>query len=362
MAYITNYNFNRITKGFEAPKGKDYKFDDPIIWTAPNGKTIDQSNPTALFARWEVNDLLVYKSFCKNTEKAIYKYHRIEKPHDSYRYVQPERSPSYHNNCDCERLHAEFERIRIPDEIIDQVIEKIIEKLKRQIEGGVDSPQEVIEKIKELEKTKESHKWQVRGGSDLPQEVIEKIKEFRKWWKENESLRLTKPDAFVFKLNLVFGTHIHSFEVETKSNSGFAEFDNASVEIINDNIYHQLDDLFSWAKEDKKRTDIFIRFAYLSYIGNNPNKPIMYNPTQYSEEDIKKVLRYVHSRKMDIIKELKNLYLKTYNPELKFDRKLLDVLGFEPCAMCYNTIIIYNENLIDEQISLLRVHQMRNVL
>ena len=312
MAYITNYNFNRITKGFEAPQGKDYKFDDPIIWTAPNGKTIDQSNPTALFARWEVNDLLVYKSFCKNTEKAIYKYHRIEKPHDSYRYVQPERSPSYHNNCDCERLHAEFERIRIPDEIFDQ--------------------------------------------------GIEKIKEFRKWWKENESLRLTKPDAFVFKLNLAFGTDIHSFEVETKSNSGFAEFDNASVEIINDNIYHQLDDLFSWAKEDKKRTDIFIRFAYLSYIGNNPNKPIMYNPTQYSEEDIKKVLRYVHSRKMDIIKELKNLYLKTYNPELKFDRKLLDVLGFEPCAMCYNTNIIYNENLIDEQISLLRVHQMRNVL
>ena len=290
MAYITNYNFNRITKGFEAPQGKDYKFDDPIIWTAPNGKTIDQSNPTALFARWEVNDLLVYKSFCKNTEKAIYKYHRIEKPHDSYRYVQPERSPSYHNNCDCERLHAEFERIRIPDEIFDQ--------------------------------------------------GIEKIKEFRKWWKENESLRLTKPDSFVFKLNLAFGTDIHSFEVETKSNSGFAEFDNASVEIINDNIYHQLDDLFSWAKEDKKRTDIFIRFAYLSYIGNNPNKPIMYNPTQYSEEDIKKVLRYVHSRKMDIIKELKNLYLKTYNPELKFDRKLLDVLGFEPCAMCYNTNII----------------------
>jgi hypothetical protein len=312
MAYITNYNFNRITKGFEAPQGRDYKFDDPIIWTAPNGKTIDQSNPTALFARWEVNDLLVYKSFCKNTEKAIYKYHRIEKPHDSYRYVQPERSPSYHNNCDCERLHAEFERIRIPNEIFDQ--------------------------------------------------GIEKIKEFRKWWKENESLRLTKPDAFVFKLNLAFGTDIHSFEVETKSNSGFAEFDNASVEIINDNIYHQLDDLFSWAKEEKKRTDIFIRFAYLSYIGNNPNKPIMYNPTQYSEEDIKKVLRYIHPRKMDIIKDLKDLYLKTYNPELKFDRKLLDVLGFEPCAMCYNTNIIYNTNLIDEQISLLRVRQMRDVL
>lgn len=290
MAYITNYNFHRITKGFEVPKDKDYKFDDPIIWTAPNGKTIDQSNPTALFARWEVNDLLVYKSFCKNTEKAIYKYHRIEKPHDSYRYVQPERSPSYHNNCDCERLQAEFERIKIPDEIFDQ--------------------------------------------------GIEKIKEFRKWWKENESLRLTKPDAFVFKLNIAFGTDIHSFEVETKSNSGFAEFDNASVEIINDNIYHQLDDLFSWAKEDKKRTDIFIRFAYLSYIGNNPNKPIMYNPTQYSEEDIKKVLRYVHPRKMDIIKDLKDLYLKTYNPELKFDRKLLDVLGFEPCAMCYNTNVI----------------------
>lgn len=290
MAYITNYNFNRITKGFEAPKDKDYKFDDPIIWIAPNGKTIDQSNPTVLFARWEVNDLLVYKSFCKNTEKAINRYHRIEKPYDSYRYVKPERSPSYHNDCGCERLQAEFERIKIPDEIF------------------------------------------VQG--------VEKIREFRKWWMENESLRLTKPDDFVLNLNSAFGTHVQSFEVEIKSNSGVIEFDDVTVEIINDNIYRQLNDLFSWAKEDKKRTEIFNCFAHLSYIGNNPNKPIMYNPTQYSEEDIKEILRYVHPKKMDIIKDLKNLYLKTYNPELRFERKLLDVLGFEPCAMCYNTNII----------------------
>ena len=287
MAYITNYNFNRITKGFEAPNDKDYKFDDPIIWTAPSGKIIDQSNPTVLFARWEVNDLLVYKSFCKNTEKAIERYRKIEKPYDSYRYVQPERSPSYHDDCNCTRLHSEFERIRIPNEIYDQGVEKVME--------------------------------------------------YRRWWVENEFLRLTNPETFVAKLNIVFGTHVHGFEVETKSNSGVKEFDNVTVEIINDNIYHQLDDLFSWAKEDKKRKDIFIRFAYLSYIGNNPNKHIAYNPTQYPQEDIKEVLKYIHPRKMDIIKDLKDLYLKTYNPEVKFDRKLLDVLGFEPCTMCCNT-------------------------
>jgi len=287
MAYITNYNFNRITKGFEVPNYKDYKFDDPIIWTAPNGKTINQSKPTPLFARWEVNDLLVYKSFCKSTAKAIYKYHRIEKPQDSYRYVQPEKSPSYHDNPDCERLHAEFERIKIPDEIYNQ-------------------------------------------GE-------EKIKEFRKWWMDNESLRLTKPDAFVFKLNFTFRTHVHDFEVETKNNSGVKEFDNVTVEIINDNIYHQLSDLFSWAKENKKREDIFIRFAYLSYLGDT-NKRIMNNRMSYSETEIKDVLKYIHPRKMGIIKDLKDLYLKTYNPKLEVESKLLDELGFTPCRMCCDEV------------------------
>ena len=31
MAYITNYNFRRITKEFEIPKNKDYKFVLPTV-------------------------------------------------------------------------------------------------------------------------------------------------------------------------------------------------------------------------------------------------------------------------------------------------------------------------------------------
>lgn len=283
--YITNYNFKRITNGFEVPEDNNFKFDDTIIWTAPNGKSIDQNNPTALFAKWDINDLLLFKAFCKNTRLAVGTFYRkLEKPRDSFRYVQPEKSPSYHNNSNCERLHAEFEGTLIPQEIWDQ--------------------------------------------------GIEKVKEFRKWWNDHEQLRMENPEAFVARINLVFHTSLKGFEVEKKNNSGVKEFDNVTIEKINDSIFHKFNDLFSWAKEDKKRTDIFVRFAYLSYLGNT-SKHIMNNPTSYSEMEIKEILKYIHPQKLDIIKDLKNLYLKTYNPELGFERTLLDELGFEPCAMCY---------------------------
>ena len=289
MVYITNYNFTRITKEYEVPKTKDFRFDDIVIWTAPNGTTVDQNNPTKLFAYWDVNDLLVYKAFCKNTRNAVCRFSKIEKPKDSFRYVQPEKSPSYHNDPNCERLHAEFERTLIPKEISD------------------------------------------RG--------VEKIKEFRKWWNDHEQLRVENPEAFVARINLVFRTNLKGFEVEKKNNSGVKEFNNVSIEIINDRIFQKFNDLFLWAKEDKKRTDIFVRFAYLSYLGNT-SKHIVNNPTSYSETEIKEVLKYIHPQKLDIIKDLKALYLKTYNPELGFERKLLDELGFEPCAMCYESNVL----------------------
>lgn len=284
MAYITNYNFNRITKGFDVPADKNFKFDDIVIWMSPTGKIIDQNNPTQLFARWDVNDLLIFKSFCKNTKLAASTFYRkLSKPQDSYRYVQSEKSPSYHKDANCERLNAEFERITIPEEIREQ--------------------------------------------------GIEKVKEFRNWWKENETLRRENPIAFVAKLNIVFKTNINELKIEIKENSGVKQINNYSIEEINDVIYKKFKELFSWAKENKKREDIFIRFAYISYMGNSC-KPIIHNHTSYTETEIKEVLKYIHPRKLEIIQELKNLYLRTYNPKLEFEQSLLDELGFEPCAKC----------------------------
>ena len=287
MAYITNYNFNRITTGFEVPKDKNFKFEDIVIWVAPSGVTIDKDNPTCLFAKWDVEELLIFKAFCKDAKlaKGTF-YHKIPKPVDSYRYVQPEKSPAYHENPECERLHAEFERITIPEEIRKQGKEKVIE--------------------------------------------------FRQWWKEHEHLRLTKPDAFVFRLNLNFHTNVKTFEVETKNNSGIKCFENVTVREIDNEIYKKFFELYTWAKEDEKRLEIFNEYAYLSYLCRDPNnpKPLKFKDVSFSESDIIDVLKYVHPKKKEIIQSLKNLYVKTYNPNLEFDQTLLDELGFEPCGSC----------------------------
>lgn len=285
MAYITNYNFRRITKGFEIPKNKDYKFDDTVIWISPDGIVYDQDNPSRLFARWDVNDLLLFKAFCKDTALAAGNFYRkLPKPQDSYQYIQPEKAPSYHNDPNCLALHSEFESIAIPEEIREQGKEKVIA--------------------------------------------------FRKWWNEHEDLRLENPKAFVARINLAFHINIREFEVETKSNSGIREIDNITIAQINEAINKKFKDLFSWAKEEKKREIIFNTFAYLSYLGDKKDKQISNNPTQYSDDEIKEVLRYVHPRKMGIIQDLQNLYLKTYNPDLSFKSTLLEQLGFEPCYQC----------------------------
>ena len=67
MAYITNANFRRITRELKAPRDKNFKFDDIIIWESPNGKVIDKNNPS-IFGWWEVNDLLAFKEFCKDAK------------------------------------------------------------------------------------------------------------------------------------------------------------------------------------------------------------------------------------------------------------------------------------------------------
>lgn len=285
MAYITNYNFHRITNGYKTPDDKGFRFDDTIIWISPDGKVIDKDNPTKLFARWDVEDLLLFKAFCKDTELAVGRFYRVlPKPQDSYMYVQPEKAPSYHDDPDCPGLHAEFERVLIPKEIREQGIEKVIE--------------------------------------------------FRQWWRDHEYLRTSKPDLFVFELNLKFNLQIRSFEIEEKGNSGVKEIENCSLEKINESIDGKFKELFSWAKDEKKRLDIFIRFAYLSYLGAAKDRHIAYNPTKYTEEEIKEVLRQVHPKKLEIIKDLQNLYVKTYNPNLQFDNTLLEQLGFEACGYC----------------------------
>ena len=286
MAYITNANFRRITRELNVPKDKNFKFDDIIIWESSNGKIIDKNNPS-IFGWWEVNDLLAFKEFCKDAKMAVnHFYHKIEKPQDSFRYIDAERCPAYHCDINCEAMHSSFHRIEIPEIIREQGQEKVME--------------------------------------------------FRSWWKNHEALREDKPDAFVAQLNLVFHTDLRDYEVEDRSNSGVHEMDdNRSVEEINDNIRRLFYELFTWAKEDKDRLNIFLKYMRKSFLWNYD---IYTDLGKYAEYEIKGVLTVVHPKKEEIIEELKKLYQRRYIPELSFQTSLLENLGFVPCYTCMGGI------------------------
>lgn len=284
MAYITNANFRRITREFDVPDGKNFTFDDIVIWRSPKGAVVDKDHPF-IFGWWEVNRLLAFKEFCKDADLAVkHFYKKIEKPQDSFKYIEPERSPAYHCNINCEAMHSSLQRIEIPETIREQ-------------------------------------------GK-------EKVKEFRNWWKDHESLRESDPGAFVARLNIVFHTELSNYEVEDRSNSGVHELDdNRSIEEIDSNIRDLFNGLYAWAKKDRDRWKIFIKFKQLSFLGNSDNS-INADLGIYSEEEVKEVLKHVHPIKEEITEELKKLYQRRYIPDLDFQASLLESLGFVPCFTC----------------------------
>lgn len=288
MAYITNANFRRITREFDVPNGKDFTFDDIVIWQSPKGTVVDKDHPY-IFGWWEVNKLLAFKEFCKDAYLAVkHFYRKIEKPQDSFRYIDAERSPAYHCNINCAAMHSSLRRIEIPESIRKQGKEKVME--------------------------------------------------FRTWWKEHESLRESKPDAFVAELNLIFHTDLRNYEVEDRGNSGVYELDdNRSIEEIDNNIRDLFNGVFAWAKEDRKRWKIFLKFKHLSFLGNSDNS-INIDLGDYSEGEVKEVLKHVHPIKEEIMEDLKKLYQRRYIPDLDFQTSLLESLGFVPCFTCVGTV------------------------
>lgn len=287
MAFITNANFRRITREFKVPKDRNFTFDDIVIWESPNGKIVDRKHPF-IFGWWEVNKLLTFKELCKNTNLAVkHFYRKIEKPHDSFRYIDAERSPAYHCNINCEAMHSSFHRIEIPEVIREQGKEKVME--------------------------------------------------FRSWWKNHESLRESKPDVFAAELNLMFKTTLRNYEVEDKGNSGVHLMDdNRSVEEINISIQHLFNDLYSWAKEDKDRWRIFKKYKQKSFLWDYES--INTKEEDYSENEIKEVLKHVHYVKEEIMDELEKLYQRRYIPDLDFQKSLLENLGFVPCFTCIGNL------------------------
>ena len=298
--YITEANFRRIIRRIETPK--DFEFNDDLLWEFPNVRKFDLTNNGSLlnyiFSYKEKKELQAFKAFCKGEIKISEFYKEIEEPKDTYQYIYPEKRPAYHSDKNCPALKSNFKPYVIPREIQDQ-------------------------------------------GK-------EKVEEFRQYWRDNEDLIEEKPEIFVKRINEHFKIEatIKSYEIEGRSNSGVHRItDNRSVREINENIFELYNEMkkFITLKDSPeidreivmRRLNICILFGYLSWISDTDKDIDEDKLRTFKQEEVKEVLGILQKYKKLIVRELETLYMRSYIPNLDFDQKLLDSLGFIPCYVCF---------------------------
>lgn len=141
------------------------------------------------------------------------------------------------------------------------------------------------------------------------------------------------------RASIVFHVKIKIEEV-TKKNSGVHEFDNQSAKKVIDRINGLWNSLNNWINEPSKnrmRKSILLSFGTRTFLATpyNISKPIQFNKTGYDDEVIKKELKVLHYEyKMPLIDLIKDFYTAQYNPNMQFDKHLLEELGFVPCQTC----------------------------
>lgn len=228
--------------------------------------------------------LKVYQEMLEKPDEFFSKiYKKIENPVDDYQYVHPPKPPAFHNSLECPFLTSDYKNFEIPREIKKKGVEALIE--------------------------------------------------FRKWFLTVQDLPEKNPEAFQARLQARWGVIVPLNEIE-KSNSGFAQIKNFSLEALITEINNLLNQAYSFQHSSNKNKEILKAFQKHAYLGLRP-EPLEANNTNYSDEEVKEVLVDFETK---FKKPIKNLLLEYYrvalNPDLKFEGSLLEGIGFAPCSNC----------------------------
>lgn len=279
MAYITKSNSMRIIRSIDFKKIGNLSGEVYI-------------KPIYFFSDFENNNLLGLKEFLKDPENFITNFYVPIEVKDNYRFVFEGNSPAYHEKPDCERLNSKYKNFEIP------------------------------ESIREKGKTE--------------------IDKFRKWFKENKDL-IEKPEIFAARIHMNFGVNINPKTIE-RDNSGIEIKENLDLEQLEsriNNIIHLAGQYYNNADEAKK--EVIRKFQKLTFLAYS-DKALYNNQTKYSDNAIKKFLAQYDSHfKRPIMDLLIEYYRVKHNPELKFEGKLLNQLGFKACVACHDNINLYDD-------------------
>ena len=172
------------------------------------------------------------------------------------------------------------------------------------------------------------------------------IDEYRKYWRELEKEFESKygddwrtnedrAQSFAYRINMHYKLNppLKDFDIEERDNSGTTIIDNRSAQEISDNILYIINELLKWANENPKRAEMFVHYASRSFLGNYSDD-IYGLWTGDNQDDVKKLMRYIHQKKLLLMNEIKELYIRSWIPELKFEESFLKQLGLEPCWNC----------------------------
>ena len=131
-------------------------------------------------------------------------------------------------------------------------------------------------------------------------------------------------------------------EVVDYNNSGVETVDNLNLEELDKRITELITNANNFYISNLKNKIILDHFGKFAYIYRNKKIPTP-NNSGYSNEDIWAILKiFDETYKTPIIKLLREYYRIKYNPEIKFEGKLLEQLGFKNCNQCQSD---YYENL-----------------
>lgn len=305
LVYITKNNFSKIVRKI------------PV-----NGLKLDgdlyvrfNKNLNAIFSKFERTELLLYKMLCENPEKFLEEvYAKADKREDTYTWVYEEqKSPCYHGDPNCPRLNSDFENYQVPLPIKYKGIESDVPLDRLRISDLSENEQNI---------------------------VINNVKIYRNWWAtEGEYLYKSDVDTFLMRVNMRFQPNPRITDIKEfkQKNSGIEEFDNCTLQEIEERIDSLIIAARDYFYENEKHTSILRAYAKLTYYVLVKNEIPASRACNYSNEDITSVLEEFNDRfKKPLENLLRNYFRIKNNPELKMDSTILDELGFVPCGNCYH--------------------------
>ncbi len=219
----------------------------------------------------ELTFLQIYKEVCKSDKDSIKIYKRREKRKDTGNFVWEGGTPAFHSSIGCPVLTSNFLNLEIPPEI------------KKQGETS--------------------------------------IERYRVFVKQNSKLLKENQSSFIDKLEARF-LLINRPKSISYSNSGTSQISNYNLEELKATI----DELISSAQ---------------SFMSSSESTRTIIKNQGYGTHKVKKAkekghpLHRWHQYKVDLKRLLKEYYQIRFNPELRFERSLLEQVGFKPCQECF---------------------------